>query len=285
MFEKKFVRPRLCFIRSERLSDVKLVCEDGVANAHQFVLERHSPFLKKFFVSQSTLVGVTLNHPRVMGLPSTLKERREPSPMVQIHLPNYTLLTVNLLLDLLYTGKTSQLGDLDESMGQLNIRLLYKDLGMDPESGGLPDIAELDTVEMDRVKKTSKTANIDEIIVEDVKEVPLIEAATSTTVDLEESPAVNNSEVVGLSRGHVETLAVSDSENTLQETEVDTVDVNDLLSDEEIELEDDYETSKIRNEAFDTTDSQVQENTKYLKEFSKINWELRKIKKIKVTKE
>jgi len=270
MFEKKFVRPRLCFIRSERLSDVKLVCEDGVANAHQFVLERHSPFLKKFFVSQSTLVGVTLNHPRVMGLPSTLKERREPSPMVQIHLPNYTLLTVNLLLDLLYTGKTSQLGDLDESMGQLNIRLLYKDLGMDPESGGLPDIAELDTVEMDGVKKTSKTAKIDEIIVEDVKEVPLIEAATSTTVDLEESPAVNNSEVVGLSRGHVETLAVSDSENTLQETEVDTVDVNDLLSDEEIELEDDYETSKIRNEAFDTKDSQVQENTKYLKEFSKI---------------
>ena len=136
--------------------------------------------------------------------------------MIQIHLPNYTLLTVNLLLDLLYTGKTSQLGDLDESKGQLNIRLLYKDLGIDPESGGLPDIAELDTVEMDRVTKTSKTIDVDEIIVEDVKEVPLIEAATSTTVDLEESPTADNIEVDELDKGHVEILAVSDSENTLQ---------------------------------------------------------------------
>ena len=53
----------------------------------------------------------------------------------------------DLWLDLLYTGKTDQCGEIDHNKGQLIIRLLYVDLGLDPECGGLPDIAELDTIE------------------------------------------------------------------------------------------------------------------------------------------
>ena len=73
MFEKKFTRPPTSLVRSGRLSDLQFVCQDGFASAHQFVLEKHSPFLKKFFTSQYNLVGVTLNQPRVKGLPPTLK--------------------------------------------------------------------------------------------------------------------------------------------------------------------------------------------------------------------
>jgi hypothetical protein len=75
MFKKKFSRPPTSPLRSSQLSDLTFVCQDGVAHAHQFVLEKHSPFLKKFFNSQSTLVGVALNQPIVKGLPATLKVR------------------------------------------------------------------------------------------------------------------------------------------------------------------------------------------------------------------
>jgi hypothetical protein len=73
MFKKKFSWPPTGLLRSSQLSDLTFVCQDGVTHAHQFVLEKHSHFLKKFFTSQSTLVGVALNQPIVKGLPATLK--------------------------------------------------------------------------------------------------------------------------------------------------------------------------------------------------------------------
>jgi len=239
---KKFCRPPTNLLRSIQLSDLTFVCQDGVAHAHQFVLEKHSPFLKKLFSNQSTLVGVALNLPTVRGLPITLKERREPSPMVQLNLPDYTVLTVNLFLDLLYTGKTDQCGEIDHNKGQLSIRLLYADLGLDPECGGLPDITELDTIEIKRTRK--------------VGVVPFIEVVTSTTMDLdlgvndiedEVKVIVNTSIIDGVNEvpvnhpiekdGEINELGLKEKENSDDDSELLGIDVDYLLSEDEVELD------------------------------------------------
>ena len=151
--------------------------------------------LKKMFKFHSTLVEVTLNQPKVKGLPTTIKERREACSMMQIHLPHYTILTVNLLLDLLYTGKTKQCGEIDQSSGQLYLVVLYSDLGIEADGGGLPDIAELETIELEWVKKVVEIEVHEEVQQVEEKEeikqikklIPLsaIEVVTSTTIDAE----------------------------------------------------------------------------------------------------
>eukprot|EP00092_Neocalanus_flemingeri_P000635 GFUD01000677.1.p1 GENE.GFUD01000677.1~~GFUD01000677.1.p1 ORF type:complete len:1703 (-),score=454.85 GFUD01000677.1:96-5204(-) len=307
MFKKKFVRPPTSLVRSSNLSDLTYVCQDGLVFAHQFVLGRHSPFLKKLFAMQSTLVGVTLNQPRLKGLPHTLKERREPSHMVHIHLPDYTILTVNLLLDLLYIGKTDQCGEIDQSMGQLSIRLLYEDLGIKEEGGGLPDIAELDTVEVEHVKE------VQVVVQQSEKEnneftrmaLPAIEAATSTTVEIEVDhpvietvdlvndntmddeevvnlPDVNDTETIedNLEGGSInqdklqfDEKVIANSPNELEKVSEllgGYDDDDDLLSEEEIELDDDSETFEVGGDEVDTSFSPDIDGLQSMKQFSKI---------------
>ena len=61
-------------------------------------------------------------------------------------LPDFTVETVDLLLDLLYTGEAASTGSLDPGSGELCLGQLYRALGLDAEGGGLPDIEYLDTV-------------------------------------------------------------------------------------------------------------------------------------------
>jgi len=209
--------------------------------------------------------------------------------MVQVNLPDYTVLTVNLLLDLLYTGKTDQCGEIDHNKGELSIRRLYVDLRLDPESGGLPDIAELDTIEIER---TREVVVVQPIVVEDeIKEVPSIEVATSTTVDLEagvndvddevkvivstSNNAVVNEVPVILPIEKVDEiieLEPKEKDTIDDDSELLGVDVDDLLSEDEVELDFDYET--YENEAgpclMDTSSSPAVKDSECLKEFSKI---------------
>ena len=120
--------------------------------------------------------------------------------MMQIHLPHYTILTVNLLLDLLYTGKTKQCGEIDQSSGQLYLVVLYSDLGIEADGGGLPDIAELETIELEWVKEVVEIEVHEEVQQVEEKEeikqikklIPLsaIEVVTSTTIDAEAAAGV-----------------------------------------------------------------------------------------------
>ena len=61
-------------------------------------------------------------------------------------MPDFTVETVDLLLDLLYTGEAASTGSLDPASGELCLGQLYRALGLDAEGGGLPDIEYLDTV-------------------------------------------------------------------------------------------------------------------------------------------
>ena len=217
---------------------------------------------------------------------------------MQINLPDYTVLTVNLLLDLLYEGKTDRCGDIDHKKGQLSIRLLYIDLGFDPECGGLPDIAELDTVEIDRttevveIGKTREVVVVQQIVVkEEIKEVPSNEVATSGIVDLEVGVNDNEDEVkvivntssnarvneVPVNRPtekveEIVELELKENENFDENSELLGVDVNDLLSEDEVRLDFDYETYEGGEGLglMDTSASPVVEDSECLKEFSKI---------------
>ena len=209
--------------------------------------------------------------------------------MVQINLPDYTVLTVNLLLDLLYTGKTDQCGGIDLNKGQLSIRLLYVDLGLDPECGGLPDIAELDTIEIERIREVVVVQQI--AVEEEVKEVPSIEVATSTTVDLE--TGVNDIEdevkvIVNTTKDaivneiqvnhpiekveEIVELELNEKDSIDDDSELLGVDIDDLLSEDEVELDFDYETYEDGDGTglMDTSPNPVVEDSQCLKEFSKI---------------
>ena len=64
-----------------------------------------------------------------------------------LHLPDFSLMTVDLLLDLLYTGRAESQGGLDPDSGDLLLVQLYHALGLDTgEAGGLPDITELEFI-------------------------------------------------------------------------------------------------------------------------------------------
>ena len=63
-----------------------------------------------------------------------------------LFLPDFKLKTVNLLLDLLYEGKTDSVGDLDPISGDLCINQLYNCLVFSAENGGLPEISDLDVI-------------------------------------------------------------------------------------------------------------------------------------------
>ena len=58
--------------------------------------------------------------------------------------------TVNLLLDLLYFGKTDSVGDIDPISGDLCLGQLYNCLVLSSENGGLPDILDLEVVTRDK---------------------------------------------------------------------------------------------------------------------------------------
>ena len=57
--------------RSEALSDLQIVCQDGVTSGQQVLMSNHSNFLKQLFLSSSPLRDVSLME--VPGLPSKLK--------------------------------------------------------------------------------------------------------------------------------------------------------------------------------------------------------------------
>jgi len=139
--------PERLVVRSESLCDVKLVCKDGDVFAHQFLLGRQSAMLREAVRAQAGLLELELIQPKLAGLPLKLKEvSRQHQAGVVILLPDYSKVTTELLLDLLYTGR-AQHPRLEQHAPLM--RSLYADLGLGSEHGGLPDIAELDTFEVE----------------------------------------------------------------------------------------------------------------------------------------
>lgn len=142
------MRPALGDLRvsSPGTTDLTLVCRDGQLQAHQAMLSLHSLLVRGLCEERGRLREVQLLLPRVQGIQPSIREVREAAPLVTLLLPHYTLRTVRALLDLIYTGKCSDCGDL-ETQGELALLALYRDLGLDAELGGLPGIADLDQVE------------------------------------------------------------------------------------------------------------------------------------------
>merc|ERR1719447_1931038 len=147
-----FHRPFCQLERHQNTSDLILVCKGNLkVYAHQFLLARHSPFLKQFFMGMASLERVELVTSKVQGVPDQLKMETLSQPTISLIVPDYTANTVEILLDLIYTGQSKSTGKIDPLSKQLNIINLYKDLGFEPNlMGGLPVIAELDQVPLEK---------------------------------------------------------------------------------------------------------------------------------------
>ena len=130
--------------RNENVSDLKIICQvgfldnvklnvskikwnilfkDGVTFAHQFLLGRHSRYLKQLFSPSFSIDNVRLVEPKCPGLERRIKVSFEYFPWDkkfhwipvlkidraivnnELHLPDFCVKTVSLLLDLLYTGR------------------------------------------------------------------------------------------------------------------------------------------------------------------------------------
>jgi len=98
----------------------------------------------------ASLERVELVTSKVEGVPDQLKIETSSQHTMSIFVPEYTANTVEVLLDLIYTGQSRSTGKIDPLTKQLNIIHLYKDLGFEPNLlGGLPNIAELDQVPLE----------------------------------------------------------------------------------------------------------------------------------------
>jgi len=128
-------------------TDLVLVARDGVERAHQAILARHSPMLRKLFWGLSRLTEVELINSKIPGIKPRLTELREPCELVTLLLPDYGTRTISALLDLLYIGQSEDCG-LYTPGGELELVGLYEDLGLVKEYGGLPAIHNLEEVEV-----------------------------------------------------------------------------------------------------------------------------------------
>merc|ERR1719342_122327 len=110
-------------------------------------------------MGMASLGRVELVTSKVEGVPDQLKMETLSQQTISLLVPDYTANTVNILLDLIYTGQSRSTGKIDPLSKQLNIINLYKDLGFDPNLiGGLPVIAELDQVPLEK-----KDLSVDQI--------------------------------------------------------------------------------------------------------------------------
>jgi len=157
-----FCRPFYQIERHQNTSDLVLVCKDNLkVFAHQFLLARHSPFLKQLFTCMASLERVELVTSRVEGVPDQLKMENLSQQTISLFVPDFTASTVEILLDLIYSGQSRSTGEIDPLSKQLNVINLYKDLGFDPNlMGGLPVIAELDQVLLEKREMSANHMNI-----------------------------------------------------------------------------------------------------------------------------
>jgi len=136
------------FERHKNTSDLLFICKEGKkVHAHQYVLGRHSPYLRQFFTSMQNLEQVDLVTTQVKGLPDKLKADRS-SQQVVVMLPDYSKESVEIILDILYTGQSKSTGAVDIISKQLTVIHLYKDFGIDHRNGGLPKIEDLEQIKV-----------------------------------------------------------------------------------------------------------------------------------------
>jgi len=157
-----FCRPFYQIERHQNTSDLVLVCKGNLkVFAHQFLLAKHSPFLKQLFTGMASLERVELVTSRVEGVPNKLKMEISSQHKISLFVPDYTASTVEILLDLIYSGQSRSTGEIDPISKQLNVINLYKDLGFDPNlMGGLPVIAELDQVLLEKRETSANHMDI-----------------------------------------------------------------------------------------------------------------------------
>jgi len=99
----------------------------------------------------ASLERVELVTSKVEGVPDQLKTETLSQQTVSLFVPDYTANTVEILLDLIYTGESRSTGKIDPLSKQFNITNLYKDLGFEPNlMGGLPVVAELDQIPLEK---------------------------------------------------------------------------------------------------------------------------------------
>jgi len=121
--------------------------------------------LRNFFSSKSKLGNIELVTSRVEGLRPKLEVDRTCDPLVVIMVPAYSAETVNILLDIIYTGQSRTTGKVNQETKRLEVVHLYKDLCIQPDCG-LPELSDLDQIEVQQIKR--------EYFEEDVKDIELI---------------------------------------------------------------------------------------------------------------
>merc|ERR1712098_218604 len=108
------------------------------------------------------------------GLRPKLEVDRSSEPLVVIMVPAYSAETVNILLDIIYTGQSRTTGEVNQETKKLEGGHLYEDLCIQPDCG-LPEPSDLDQIEVQREIKR-------EYFEEDVKDIELI---TDTEIESE----------------------------------------------------------------------------------------------------
>ena len=94
-----FHRPFCQLERHQNTSDLILVCKGNLkVFAHQFLLARHSPFLKQLFMGMASLERVELVTSKVQGVPDQLKMETLSQQTISLFVPDYTANTVEILL-------------------------------------------------------------------------------------------------------------------------------------------------------------------------------------------
>jgi len=183
--QHRFTRPTLPDLRDVVFHDLVLVCSDGQLEANQWMLARQSRTLNKLFLERAHLSSVHLTVPRIPGIQPTLRQEKEPAPMVTLHLPDFTRRTVGALLDLVYTGICYDPGDIEPS-GELALLSLYRDLDIQSDYGGLPPIHLLDQVAKkandeptNQILPSAKPQDVNHKIKKDLKEKSIIDRSHS----------------------------------------------------------------------------------------------------------
>ena len=94
-----FHRPFNQIVRHQNTSDLIFICKGNLkVFAHQFLLARHSPFLKLLFNGMASLEQVELMTSKVEGVPDQLKIETSSQQTMSIFVPEYTANTVEVLL-------------------------------------------------------------------------------------------------------------------------------------------------------------------------------------------
>jgi len=172
MRQQNFKRNYQEIVRNQFSSDLEFICQDGTAYAHQYLLGKHSHFLKKeLFASLSVLNDVELIDPVIAGLKRKLKTKRAALP-ITILLPDFSIQTVNILLDLLYYGQSKSTGPCDPVTKELCLSHLYRELGITSEFGGLPDISELELVPLTTCHSVKYVSETNPVTNNNFQEVP-----------------------------------------------------------------------------------------------------------------